>query len=462
MQTIRAAYAVIGGGMAGLPIANKLAFKGHPTVLFEKEVLGGTCLNRGCIPTKTMVHSAKVAHTVRTAHRFGVHVSAPEVDLAAIVARKNEIVAGIRGAAYRQVEKNENLTLIPERAVFEGPHRLRAGEAVVEAERIVINTGARATIPPVEGLREVPFHTNRTLLDVAELPASLLIIGGGYVGVEFAQMFARFGSNVTIFQRADRLVPGEDSEISEVLHRVFRKEGIEVVLGAEVRRAERMPDGVRLLASGPDGEQWHDGASLLVAAGRTPNTDDLGLEKAGVETDARGFIPVDAAFRTNRPHVWAIGDVTGPPMFTHSARDDADRLYRCLVKGEAATTEGRHVPHAIFTDPEIAGVGLTEAEARARGFSLKTGAYPFSRVARARMLGETDGFIKIVADAETDRILGAQIVGPHAGELIHELVAAVDAGIPFHQISRSLHIHPTLAEGVNAAAGGVHRPAGEG
>lgn len=462
MKNIQADYVVLGGGMAGLPIANKLAYKGYRTVLVEKEVLGGTCLNRGCIPTKTMIHSAKVAHTVRTAHRFGIRVGAPEVDLAAVVRRKDEIVKSIRDGAYRQAGKNENLTLIEAKAHFESPRRLRAGDTVIEAADVILNTGARPTLPPIEGLQTVPYHTNRTLLDVTELPRYLLIVGGGYIGVEFAQMFARFGSKVTLLQRADRLVPREDPEISEVLLTVLRREGIEVLLDADVYRAEPVAGRVRLRVRVQGEARTCDGDSLLVAAGRRPNTDALGLDVAGVETDAQGFVRIDETFRTSREGIWAIGDVTGMPMFTHSARDDADRLYRCLVKGEAATTEGRQVPYAIFTDPEIAAVGLTEAQARAEGYALNIGKQPFSRVARAKAMDETDGFIKIVADEKTDRILGAQVIGPHAGELIHELALARDVGATYTQIARSLHVHPTLSEGVNAAAGGVHRPAGEG
>ena len=461
MKQIQADVAVIGGGMAGLPIANKAAYKGRKTVLFEKELLGGTCLNRGCIPTKTMLHSAKVAHIVRTANRFGIEAGQPTIDLAAIVRRKDEVLAISRKGAYRQVERNEHLRLIEEQAVFEAPNRLRAGDTVVEAEHIIINTGARPTIPAIEGLADVPYHTNRSLLDATEIPESLLVIGGGYAGVEFAQMFARFGSEVTVLQRPDRLLASEDPEVSAVLLRVFRREGIAVVLGADVQRAEKTDEGLRLEAVVDGERQTFEGSAVLVAAGRTPNTDDLGLEVASVETDERGFITVDAAFRTSQSHIWAIGDVTGGPMFTHSARDDADLLYGRLFKDRDTTSEGRHVPYAIFTDPEIAAVGLTEAAAREAGYDVKLGKHPFTRVARARAIGETDGFVKIVADAGTDRLLGAQIIGPHAGELIHELVVALDVGATYGQVARSLHVHPTLAEGINSAAGGVHRPAGD-
>lgn len=466
MPTLKADVAVIGGGMAGLPIANKCAYKGLRTVLFEQELLGGTCLNRGCIPTKTMIESARVAHAVRTASRFGIGADEPAVDLAAIVRRKDEVLTSIRDNAYRQVAQNEHLTLVEGLAVFETAHRLRAevegGEAyVVEAEHVVVNTGTRPARPSIEGLDAVPYHTSRTLLNVTEVPSSLVVIGGGYVGVEFAQMFARFGSRVAILQRASRLVAGEDPEVGVVIAEVFREEGIEVVLGADVRRARCVGEEIEVIATVSSAERRFCGAALLVAAGRVPNTDGLGLERAGVETDERGFVVADAAFRTSQPGVWAIGDVTGGAMFTHAARDAADRLYRRIVKGEDATIEDRHVPYAIFTDPEIAAVGLTEEAAREAGFDVKVGRHPFTRVARAKAAGQTAGFVKIVADAATDRLLGGHIVGLHAGELIHELVVALELGATYTQISRVLHVHPTLAEGVNSAAGGVHRPAGD-
>ncbi len=394
--------------MAGLPIANKAAYKGLKTVLFEQELLGGTCLNRGCIPTKTMIESAHVAHVVRTAGRVGIGAGEPQVNLAAIVQRKNEVVESIRTNAYKQVRSNNNLTLIETKAVFEAPGRLRAGDTIVEAGRIIVNTGARNRIPPVEGLSRVPYFTSRTLLDITELPPSLLVLGGGYVGCEFAQMFARFGSKVTVLQHSDRLLNREDAEVSGVLEKVFRDEGIDVFVRAEVTQVEQTDGGgIRLSARINGKVERIEGSALLVAAGRRANTDQLNLEAAGVETDKQGFIVVDEAFRTSQEGIWAIGDVTGSPMFTHSARDDADRLYRRILKEEDVTLEGRNVPYAIFTDPEIAAVGLTEQEAAAKGYSLKIGKHPFTRVARARAMGQTAGFTKIVADAETDRLFGS-------------------------------------------------------
>ena len=451
---------VIGGGMAGLPFANKAAYKGLDTVLIERELLGGTCLNRGCIPTKAMIACAAVAHTVSRASEYGVRAGTPEVDLGAVVDRKDRIVKSIREGAYRGVEKNERLTLIEGEARLEGQGRVSVGGRVLHAPRIVINVGARPGLPLIEGLADVPHLTSREALDLRQLPEHLLVIGGGYVGVEFAQMFARFGSRVTVVQRGERLVPGEEPEIGEGLAEIFEEEGLTVHTSTEAVLVEPIDSGVRILLRRNGDETWLEGSHLLVAAGRVPNTDALGLEAAGVTTDARGFIQVDARFQTEAHGVYAIGDVTGEPMFTHTARDDADLLYRILVKEDAeATVEGRVVPHAVFTDPEIASVGLNEAAARAQGFDVSVNIQEFRGVARAKAAGTTKGLIKLIGDKGSGRFLGGHIMGPSAGELIHELTFALMLRAGAAELARMIHVHPTLSEGLNAAAGGVHRPA---
>lgn len=454
---------VIGGGMAGLPVAQKAALKGRKTALIEKELLGGTCLNRGCIPTKTMIHSAKIMHHVRRAAEFGIVVGEPKADLRAIVRRKDDVVKPIRDGAYQGVAKIENLHLIEGDARFEGPGQLAVGDRLLASAMIVINTGTEATIPLIEGLADVDYLTNRSALEMTELPESLIIVGGGYVGVEFAQMYARFGSRVTVLQRAERLVPNEEPDISAVLLEVFRREGIEVVVSATVVGVKQSSGGVVVSAQVGAEEKTFQSTRLMLAAGRTPNTASLNLEAVAVETDRAGFITVDHRFQTSAAGIWAMGDVKGPPMFTHSARDDAEILYRALIKGDAAATMDRRlVPHAVFTDPAIGSVGLTEAEARKRGYTLKIGVQPFKAVAKARAIGEADGFIKIIADAKTDLILGAHIIGPEGDNLIHELIVAMQVGATFQDVARTIHIHPTLAEGVNVAAGGVHREEGAG
>ena len=354
--------------MAGLPIANKAAYKGLRTVLVERELLGGTCLNRGCIPTKTLIESARAAHVARTAWRLGVEVTGE-------VRRKDEVVRSIRERAYDQVEKNEGLSLVEAEARFVEPGVLQAGDTTIRAECVVINTGARPTLPPIEGLEDVPYHTSRTLLDVTVLPERLLVVGGGYVGCEFAQMYARFGSRVTVLQRGAHLLPADAPDAGAVIAEVFRDEGIEVILDAEAARIEKQGGAIRLTVCVGNAERAFAGDALLIAAGRTPNTDGLNLNAAGVEVDERGFVVVDEAYRTSAEDVWAIGDVVGGPMYTHSARDDADRLYRRIAKDETddTTSTGRHVPHAVFTDPEVAAVGLTEARAREAGYEVKVG-----------------------------------------------------------------------------------------
>ncbi len=458
LEEIDCDLAVIGGGMAGLPIANRAAYKGLNVVLIEKELLGGTCLNRGCIPTKTMRESARVAHLIRTADRFGIAKGEPEIDLGLIVDRKDRIVNQIRKGALKQVAKNERLTLIEGEAVFESSHILRAANHRIHADKIIINTGASPVLPPIEGLDGTGFYTNRTLLDERVLPERLIVIGGGFIGCEFAQIFSRLGSRVTILQRAGRLVPGEDPEISAVLEKVFRDEGIGIEVDVDIHRITKRDAGYAVEASVSGNVKELSGTHILVAAGRSPNTAGLGLNEIGVQLDARGFITVDHTLQTSLSHIWAIGDVTGNPMFTHSARDDADILYKRMFKNDNVSTDGRNVPYAIFTDPEISGVGLTEAEAIAGGFSIKIGKYPYAGIARAKALGETEGFIKLVVNSETDKILGAQLIGPAAGELIHEIVIAMDLGASYKQIAKTIHIHPTLSEGVNSAAGGVHHP----
>ncbi|MGK7312342.1 MAG: dihydrolipoyl dehydrogenase [Candidatus Longimicrobiales bacterium M2_2A_002] len=452
---------VIGGGMAGLPIANKAAYKGLRTVLVEKETLGGTCLNRGCIPTKTMIHSARVAHLVRRAGDFGVRTSAPDVDLGAVVDRKNEVVERIRNGSYRQVRNNENLELIEGEARFEPDGAVRVGGRVTRAPKVIVNVGARPAVPDIAGLDRTPYLTSRQVLDLRELPESLIVIGGGFVGIELAQMFARFGTRVTVLQRNERILPREEPEIGDALREILEEEGLSIRTEADVREVEPLDDGVRVRFRTADDVKEIDGHRLLVAAGRTPNTDALGLNGPGADVDDRGFIRVNSRFRTTAEGIYAIGDVTGRPMFTHSARDDADVLYRILVKDDTdASTDGRVVPHAVFTDPEVASVGLTEEEARQQGHEVAVGRQDFSGVARAWAMGETQGFIKLVAEADSKRLLGAHILGPSAGELIHELALGLVLDVTVDDVARTLHVHPTLAEGINAAAGGVHRPAG--
>ena len=447
---------VVGGGMAGLPMALRAARHGS-VALVERELLGGTCLNRGCIPTKTMIASAKVAHHVRRAAEFGVEASGPSVDLEAVVERKDRIVEDTRSGSYRAVDRSEGVDLIAGEGHFVGGRRFRVGESELEADRIFLNAGTRDAIPPIDGLADVPYRTSRSMLELRELPEHLLVVGGGYIGCEFAQMFARFGSRVTIVQRK-QLLPREEPELSGVVHEAFEAEGIEVLTDTECVGAAGGQGEIRITCTGPETTQL-SGTHLLIATGRTPNTDTLGVDELGLEPDGGGYLGVDDLLRTDAEDVWALGDLRGGPMFTHTARDDADAVYRSVYRGQERSIADRIVPHAVFTDPEVASVGIGEEDARAAGHDVAVGKQQFSGVARARAMGETLGLVKFVADATTDRVLGCHIAGPDAGTLIHEAVVAMAAGASYADIRGAIHIHPTLSEAVNAAAGGVHRPA---
>ena len=447
---------VIGGGMSGLPLALRAARHGR-TAFVERELLGGTCLNRGCIPTKTMIASAQRAYDVARAADLGVHAGQPTVDLDAIVDRKNDVVESIRSGSYRAVGKSGDLDLIEGHGRFVTGRRLQVAGRTIEADRIFLNTGTRDAIPPVDGLDQVDHLTSRTILDLRELPEHLIVVGGGFIGCEFAQMFARFGARVTVVQRADRLLPAEDPDSSRVVEEAFVEEGIDVLTGTTCVAVAAGGNDVRVGCAGAETAELV-GSHLLVATGRTPNTDDLGIEHLDVTLDPNGYIPVDDRLHTDVEDVWALGDLRGHAMFTHTARDDADTVYRTVFKEQDRTIGDRVVPHAVFVDPEVAAVGLTEQQARDAGYTVAVGRQEFSGVAKARAIGRASGHIILVADAATDRLLGCHIVGADAGNLLHEAVIAMVAGAPYSTIGEAIHVHPTLAEGMNSAAGGVHRP----
>ncbi len=449
---------VVGGGQAGLPMALRAGRHGR-VALIEREVLGGTCLNRGCIPTKTMIASAKVAQQVRRASEYGVRAEAPSVDLGAVVDRKNAVVSPIREGAYRDVGSSAQVDLFEGEGRFVAWRRFRVGDNEIEASRIFLKAGNRTAIPAIDGLDTVPYLTSRSLLDLRELPGHLLVIGGGYVGCDFAQMFCRFGSRVTVVQRAGRLVPGEEPELSAVVLEAFAAEGIDVLTGTTCTAATAAGDIIRITCEGAESTE-REGTHLLIATGRIPKSDTLELDQLDVAVDDDGYVVVDDHLRTGAEDVWALGDLRGGPQFTHTARDDAYIIHRNVYQDQDRSTAGRVVPHAVFVDPEVASVGLTEQQARDAGHDLSIGVQEFAGVVRARAIGETRGLIKFVVDSDTDRILGCHIAGPHAGELIHEPVVAMVAGASYTDIRRAIHIHPTLSEGINAAAGGVHRETG--
>ncbi len=438
---------VIGSGQAGNPLSQKLADHGWSVALIEQDHLGGTCINTGCTPTKTMVAAAQVAYYARNASRWGVKASEVSVDLPAVVARKDRTVAQWRSGIERKIQERKNLHLYRGHARFIGPHEVRVGEETLSSERIFINTGTRPVVPPIDGLKQIDFLDNARIMQLQELPEHLLVLGGGYIGLEFGQMFRRFGSRVTIIQRGDQLLPREDADIVEALQAALEAEGIRFILGATARRVEQRNGGISLQVESHGSVETLNGTHLLVATGRTPNTEDLGLPEAGVQTDQRGFVRVDNRLRTNVPGVWALGDVKGGPAFTHISYNDYQIVYANLIEGGSRSTDQRIVPYAVFTDPQLGRVGVTEKEARAAGRRIKLGKIPMSWVARAIERDETAGLMKIVVDAATDQILGAAILGSEGGELVQILHATMLARAPYTMLKGAIYIHPTLAEG---------------
>jgi len=439
---------VIGSGQGGNPLSHKLADHGWRVALIEKEHLGGTCINSGCTPTKTMVASAQVAHYVRNAARWGVHSGEVRVDMPGIVRRKDAIVESFRSGQQRRVDSRPNLRLYRDHARFESPRRIRVGDATLESERIFINTGTRTDIPRVEGIATVPYLTNSTLMELQEVPEHLLILGGGYIGLEFGQMFRRFGSQVTIIHRGDQLLTREDADIVTELQRVLEAEGMQFVLNANTTAIRQTNGEVTLCLDGPSlPTRSISGSHLLIATGRRPNTDSLGLEHTGVETDSRGFIRVNRRLETSVPGIWALGDVKGGPAFTHISYNDFQILYANLIEEKNLGIDRRLVPYSVFTDPQLGRVGMTETEARAKGYALKVGKIPMSWVARAIERDETAGLMKLVVDGDTDRILGAAILALEGGELVQTLGVLMLADLPYTLLKGAVYIHPTLAEG---------------
>jgi len=439
---------IIGSGQAGNPLAASLADHGWTVALIEKTHLGGTCINTGCTPTKTMVHRALVAHYARDAARWGVVTHDVSVDLPTIVAQKNKIVQWKRDGQQTSINKRPNLQLYWGVAQFTGPHQLKVGAQSLESERIFIDTGARAVIPPIPGLDKVSFLTNETIMELTELPEHLVVLGGGYIGLEFGQMFSRFGSRVTVIQNHDQIVPREDPEVAAELQRALESEGIRFLLNAGTARIEMKNGAIVLTVEQPSGASTVTGSHLLVATGRRPNAEELELDKAGVATNKDGSVMVNDKLETNVPGIWALGDVKGGPAFTHISYNDFQIVYANLIEGKNLTIDKRIVPYCVFTDPQLGGVGLTEKEARAKGYKLKIGKVPMSVVARAYERDETDGLMKIIVDASNDRILGATILSGDGGETVHILYTLMLADLPYTLLKGAVYIHPTWAEGL--------------
>ena len=446
---------VIGAGQGGMPLARALAGAGRKTALVEREHVGGTCINEGCTPTKTMVASAKAAYIDRRSADYGVRNGPVTVDMTKVRQRKRDIVESFRSGDERRLGATENLEVLMGEARFRGPKEIEVrliegGTAQLGADEIFINVGARPADPPIEGLDGVPTLNSTSIMELGELPDHLLVLGGSYVGLEFAQMFRRFGSEVTIIQRGRQLMSREDPDVAEAVAEIMRQDGIEVILGANTRRVEQGDSGeILVTVETPDGERTLHGSHLLVAAGRPPNTDTLGLEAAGVETDGRGFVETDDRLETSVPGVYAIGDVKGGPAFTHISYDDYRVLRTNLIEGGDANIAGRLVPYTVFIDPQLGRIGLSEEEARDRNLDIRVAKIPMSYVARALEVDEARGFMKAVVDTDTGRILGCAVLGLEGGEIMAMIQIAMMGDLPYTALRDAVFAHPTLAESLN-------------
>ena len=448
---------IIGAGQAGGPFAGAAASSGRRTAIVERAHVGGTCINEGCTPTKTMVASARAADSARRAEEYGVRAGQVSVDMARVRARKARVVEEFRTNSERSLA-TAGVELIRTSACFTGARRiaLRADgiARTITGDVVVINTGLRPGMPRIPGLDSVPYLTSTSIMELDVVPEHLLILGGGYVGVEFAQMFRRFGSRVTIVQHGPQLLPREDEDVAGAITAIFREDGIDVLLGSEVTSVERAGDAIVAsyrsgTASMRTAASDLRGSHLLVATGRVPNTEDLGLADAGVQIDQRGFIPVNERLETSAPMTYAVGDVTGGPAFTHISYDDFRILRANVLEGRSATTTGRVVPYTVFTDPQLGRIGMTEWEARKAGRHIRVARLPMSRVARAIESAETRGVTKAIIDADSGRILGASVLGMEGGEIAAMLQVAMMGDLPYTALRDGIFSHPTLAESLN-------------
>ena len=439
---------VIGAGQGGKPLALAFAKLGWKVVYIERKWLGGTCINTGCTPTKTMIMSAQVAHYAREAARWGVKSSAVSVDMPAVIKRKRDIVMKYRAGNETKVEKAvPNLHFVHAHAAFTGPHTVEAGGEVFESEKIFIDTGTRPEVPTIEGIESVPYFNNETLMEYESLPEHLLILGGGYIGMEFGQMYRRFGSKVTVIHHGRQILSSEDEDIATTLQKALESEGVTFLLNAKTKRVTQHGGAIELTVSVNGKEGTVTGSHLLCATGRTPNTDGMGLDKAGIALDEKGYIKVNGRMETNVPGVWALGDVKGGPAFTHISYNDYQILYANIIDGKNSTIINRFLPYTVFTDPELGRVGITEKQARASGKKFKMGTYPVENVSRAVERGETAGLMKVIVDAEDDCVLGAAVLGVSGGEVVQMLGTLILAHSPYTTLKEVVYIHPTMAEG---------------
>jgi pyruvate/2-oxoglutarate dehydrogenase complex dihydrolipoamide dehydrogenase (E3) component len=446
---------IIGAGQAGGPLAGALAKAGRKVALIEREHVGGTCINEGCTPTKTMIASARVAHLARRAADYGVNTGPVSVTLERVRERKRAIVESFRNGSQNSLERIPGLELIFGEASFTGSHSLEVrlrdgGTRGLNAPQIFINVGTRPFVPELPGLNTIPALNSTSIMELEVAPEHLIVLGGGYIGFEFGQMFARFGSKVSIIERATRMLEREDPDISQAITQVMTDEGMGLYPGCTAQSVHQTADGrIELEVNGPDGAQTISGSHLLVAIGRTSNADTLHLEAAGIGTDARGFIPVNEHLETNIEGVFVLGDVKGGPAFTHISYDDYRIVRDRLLHGASRSTENRLVPYTMFTDPPLARIGLDETQARDSGREVLVFRLPMTRVARAIETDETRGMMKAVVDAQTGLLLGATVLGIEGGEVMSVLQMAMIGGVKYDQIREAVFAHPTLSESLN-------------
>ena len=437
---------IIGTGQAGPFLAIQMAKAGHKVAIIERHLFGGTCVNTGCIPTKTLVASARVAYMARRAAEFGVNTGAITVDMQAVKARKDRIQKPSKDGAESRLCEQPNIDVYKGQASFEAPHVVAVGDDRLASDQIFINVGGRAVVPAMPGLDQITYYTNSSMMDVDFLPEHLIVVGGSYIGLEFGQMYRRFGSKVTVLQRAGRLVPREDEDVSAAIQGIVEKEGITVRTNATCISFEKRGDKILAGVDCTENPEPAEGTHVLLAVGRKPNTEDLGLDKAGIKQDEQGNIIVDDELRTNVSGIWALGDCNGRGGFTHTSYNDFEIVAANLMDNDKRRISDRILAYNLYIDPPLGRVGMTETQVRQSGRKALIGKYPMSSVGRAKEKSEEQGLMKVLVDAETKLILGATILGVGGDEVIHSILDVMYAKAPYTTISRAMHIHPTVSE----------------
>jgi pyruvate/2-oxoglutarate dehydrogenase complex dihydrolipoamide dehydrogenase (E3) component len=445
---------VIGSGQGGTPLCQALAVAGMRTALVEREHVGGTCINEGCTPTKTMVASARVAYLARRSADYGVHTGELTIDLTKVRERKRAIVESFRNGSQSRIEKTEKLELIFGEAEFTGPKTIRVGkkdggELALSANQIFINAGCRPSLPKIAGLSDVPYLNSTSIMELDSVPLHLLVVGGGYIGLEFGQMFRRFGSRVTVVQSGAQLLSGEDPDIAEAVLKILRDEGIDVILHSKAARVGKTASDIELTVENSGKLQTLSGTHLLVAAGRVSNADSLNTNAAGIATDKHGYVQVNERLETSVPGIFALGDIKGGPAFTHISYDDFRIIRTNVIEKGNASIAGRLLPYTVFIDPQLGRVGMSETEARKTGRKIRVAAMPMTYVARALELDESRGLMKVIVDADSSQMLGAAVLGIEGGEIMSQIQLAIMGKLPYTVLKDAVFAHPALAESLN-------------